>query len=376
MISYGFYNSYNHDRKYNAIQFGSIFDGIIRDGIFMSIGTCFRVIPSEDMMLLVGIGRAWFNHTWTYNDAPLPITIPQSEVILDRIDAVVIDVNSDKSVRKNDVIVVKGTPSKTPQRPTLINTTIRHQYPLAYISVKAGVTAIRAADITSMVGTSSTPYVTGILETVNIDALLDQWKDQWNVFFEKQTADMEKTNAFWKQEWQTWFTAQTTEIQEDYLAWKQEWELWESNQKADMLATAEEWKDLWDAWFYSYTTQSQNGLNTWIETTEGNFMTWWDSLKDILDENCCANLAAKVVELEKKNSELKDFQTALIEKQEMYGPIYDTRYDVDGGNLTNQDNVEITNDQGQILSVAIETHDPILDTENEPIQSTLKVAII
>ena len=37
-VSYGFYNSLNGDRKYNARHMSMIFDGIIRDGVFMSIG--------------------------------------------------------------------------------------------------------------------------------------------------------------------------------------------------------------------------------------------------------------------------------------------------------------------------------------------------
>lgn len=365
MVTYGFYDSLNHDRRYNAIQFGSIFDGIIRDGIFMSIGTCFRVTPGEGMMLLVGIGRAWFDHTWTLNDAPLPIYIPQSEVILDRIDAVVIDVHSDQSVRKNDIIVVKGTPSKTPTPPAMIKTTYHHQYPLAYISVKAGVTSIRAADITSRIGTSDSPYVTGILETVNIDALLAKWEDQWNVFFE-----------FWEKEWAMWYLSQTAEIQESYLAWEAEWEAWFAEHTGEIEETAQYWKSLWAAWFYSYTNSSHDGLNAWIENTENDIMDWWNSIKDMLNENCCAECAQKILDLEKRASECEEFRNALLTKQEMYDIIYDTQYDKDLGYLTNQDNVEITNEYGDIITLAGERSEPILDDEMDPLKSTMKIAIL
>ena len=89
-VTYGFYNSKNGDRRYDAIQMSSIFDGIIRDGVFQHIGTAMMVEESEGMTVNVGIGRAWFNHTWTLNDAPLPLTVPLSEVILNRIDAIVL----------------------------------------------------------------------------------------------------------------------------------------------------------------------------------------------------------------------------------------------------------------------------------------------
>ena len=37
-VTYGFYNSIKGDRKYNALEMSSIFDGIIVDGVYMSIG--------------------------------------------------------------------------------------------------------------------------------------------------------------------------------------------------------------------------------------------------------------------------------------------------------------------------------------------------
>ena len=37
-VTYGFYNSLNKDRVYNAEQMSSIFNGIITDGVFASIG--------------------------------------------------------------------------------------------------------------------------------------------------------------------------------------------------------------------------------------------------------------------------------------------------------------------------------------------------
>lgn len=76
-VTYGFYNSKDGDRRYDAIQMSSIFDGIIRDGILQHVGTAMMVKESEAMIVNVGIGRAWFNHTWTLNDALLPLEVPQ-----------------------------------------------------------------------------------------------------------------------------------------------------------------------------------------------------------------------------------------------------------------------------------------------------------
>ena len=207
-VTYGFYNSKNKDRRYDAIQMSSIFDGIIRDGILQHVGTAMMVKESTGMMVNVGIGRAWFNHTWTLNDALLPLTVPQSEVILNRIDAVILEVDSRESVRANTIKIVKGTPATNPVKPSMIKTNDRWQYPLAYIRVNSGVTSIRQANITNTVGTSECPFVTAPLEKMSIDALVAQWKDQWDAFYEKETSDMEATNSFWKDQWSKWFNRQ------------------------------------------------------------------------------------------------------------------------------------------------------------------------
>ena len=63
-VTYGFYNSKNKDRTYDAIQMSSIFDGIIRDGILQHVGDTMMVKESSGMTVHVGTGRAWSNHRY------------------------------------------------------------------------------------------------------------------------------------------------------------------------------------------------------------------------------------------------------------------------------------------------------------------------
>lgn len=183
MITSGFFNSLNGDRKYDMTQLSDLFNSLIKDGIFASIGTAFAVSASSGNTVNIGIGRAWFNSTWVFNSAIELIDCGVSEVLLNRYDAVVIEIDRTNSVRSGTVKVVKGTPSSSPTKPVMIDTELKHQYPLAFILRKAGSEEIVQADIQSMIGTSSCPYVSGILETQNIDAVVAQWNAEFATWF-------------------------------------------------------------------------------------------------------------------------------------------------------------------------------------------------
>lgn len=183
-VTYGFYDSLNHDRLYNAQQMSAIFDGIINDGVFMSVGNQFHTVAGTGMQVIVKSGRAWFDSTWTLNDAEYPLSIDAADVLLTRIDAVVLEVNSEVATRANTIKVVKGTPASTPAKPTLTNTATIHQHALAYVTVAKNTTAITNSMIEIVVGKTETPYVTAILQTTDITDLYNQWEDYFQTWFD------------------------------------------------------------------------------------------------------------------------------------------------------------------------------------------------
>lgn len=226
-VTSGFYNSLNNDRRYNAEQMSAIFDGVINDGVFSNIGTAFSVKASTGNVINIGNGRAWFNSKWLFNDSILPIEMEDSDLLLDRIDAIIIEINSDSSVRDGSIKYVKGTPSSSPSRPTLTNSDSIHQYPLAYIRRIAGSENITQANITNTVGTSECPYVTGILQVQNIDNIVAQWEAQWVEWYTEQTTDG-------NEEWQKWMQ----DMQNDFLEWYDNLQLYLEPEVATSLANA------------------------------------------------------------------------------------------------------------------------------------------
>lgn len=266
-VSSGFFNSLNGDRKYNAAQMSAIFDGLIIDGVFASIGTAFAVKAAGGLTVNVGVGKAWFDHTWTVNDSILPMTAPEAEVLLDRIDAVVLEVNGMESVRNNTIKFVKGNPSSAPSRPTLTNEGNVHQYPLCYIYRKYGTAVINQADITPMVGTESTPFVTGILQTVSLDELLGKWQDELDRFTDARSKEVDD----WIAQEESDFTA------------------WFNKMKADLQ-------------------QEQTVLDQWIASEQADFLAWYNQMKDQLSGDVAGNLQLEIDKEEVKRILLVGFE--------------------------------------------------------------------
>jgi hypothetical protein len=292
----GFFNSVDHDRLYDATDISRLFDGLIRDGIFASIGDCLVVKQSNQMNVTVGTGRAWFNHTWSYNDALYPVTIPPSEILMDRIDAVVLEINSVESVRANSIKLIKGTPSSTPAKPALTNTKEVHQYPLAYVTVGKEVTSIRQADIENCVGTSVCPFVTGILEVISIEQLIPQWKDILNRFVEENTANFNTWMNGEKQDYQAWLTAAKKEITD-----------WQATSKSDYQKWYDSIKNGYDQWFATIKAAYDANWSTfqqWEKASKAEFDKWFENIKNKLEGDLGAKLTLETEKLGKEKVSL------------------------------------------------------------------------
>lgn len=164
-LTSGFFNSNHGDRRYDALDFGRMFDGLVFDGIYKIIGDKLFVKATAGRAITIGTGRAWFNGTWTYNDTAYPMMVPEPEQSLNRIDAVVLEINNEDSTRTNSFKIVEGSPKTTPVKPTLTRTDKVNQYALAYITVNAGTYEISQSDIENVVGTDETPYVKSCLDS-------------------------------------------------------------------------------------------------------------------------------------------------------------------------------------------------------------------
>lgn len=195
----GFFNAHEsgtlRDRVYSADDFGAIFDGVIKDGVFKNYGdTPFKVVPGNSAVghleLTVKIGRAWFDRTWTLNDSDLTIQLSSRDSAKHRIDGIYIKI--DKDERQNSIYVSEGEEAIVP-KPTIPVNVDGHTtyYLIASVYVTASNNAdnvITEAEITNMIGLEGcAPYVESLVTdpNVTVDTILTNLENQFDSYQSK-----------------------------------------------------------------------------------------------------------------------------------------------------------------------------------------------
>lgn len=196
-ITSGFFDSVGGDRRYNAAVFGSLFKGIITDGVFSNVGNGFSVTATGSS-LTVGPGRAWYRGTWLDNDSEYTLT-PQanSHPNYSRYDYIALQFDSSSSVRANTIVYIPGQATVTPNPPELTDNSTTKQIPICLIFRPAGASTVNQGQITMLVGTASCPYITGPMKTLdvtqfvaNANNLIGDTKKQLNALTTKAQSDV------------------------------------------------------------------------------------------------------------------------------------------------------------------------------------------
>lgn len=315
-ITYGFYNSINNDRVYDAEDFASIFDGIVNDGVYMGIGDKFATTPGgAGLKINVGTGRGWFRHTWIYNSLPISYTLAVANSIYNRIDAIFIKINKD--ARENSLEVVTGTPSSSPVKPTRQDTATVFYYPISYITVRAGATTISSGDIENVVGSNKTPWVNGIIETVSIEHLVNNvWQPEFDTFLSTKNtdyvdwkSDKEEDHDNWVNQMQDNYNAFVAQIESEMESWmateQAAFDAWTSQSQSDYNTWINQMQTNYNNWvtaeeiaYNNWISQKQLEYETWFQESNDEFDNWFQHLHDELDENQAAHLQNEIDNLQ------------------------------------------------------------------------------
>ena len=179
----GFFNSVNGDRLYNADDMSKIFEGLITDGVYESVGNKLAVQPNSGMTIQIASGRGWFNKRWVENSTPYTLTIESADVTLNRYAAVCIKVDNTDSVRNATPYIKYSEYATTAVKPTMTRTDTVKEYCLAYVYIPANTKTITASLIEDTRGNNDLcGWVTGLIEQLSTTTLFSQWQsifDNW-----------------------------------------------------------------------------------------------------------------------------------------------------------------------------------------------------
>lgn len=220
MLRSGFFSSKNHDRLYYNSDLSRLFNSLIIDGVFQNVGNKFIARPGTGMEVIIPSGLAYFNSTWIFNDTDYVVSINAAPIVagFSRVDGIFLkmEAEDDLDERENTIYYMAGVPaSSNPQRPvpTILNN--EKYVPICYVTVSVNNTSISAAKITNMVGTSSCPFVSGILNTINADELFTQWAAQFNEWM----SDNDTAYQTWKQTHEGDFDTWSEDRKDAFDAW-------------------------------------------------------------------------------------------------------------------------------------------------------------
>lgn len=206
-VTYGFFNSLNGDRKYNADQMSEYFKGIVSDGVYENVGGAMQVLASTGMSVQVQTGRMLIDSKWVENDAVLTITLNAAHVILNRYTAIV--ARLDRSNRLIEIVAKDGANASTPIKPTIQDDATITEKCLAYIYVGAGVTSLSQANIEdTRANTNICGWVTGIIEQVDTSQLFLQWQTAYQEFYSQMQSWMASEQAAFE----SWYQSLTEDL--------------------------------------------------------------------------------------------------------------------------------------------------------------------
>lgn len=132
-----------YDRVYDASDYSDNMGAIISSGVRRS-GDDDLKVTSDGLTLKVGIGRAWVQGHWLYNDTTYTVATVTAPTGTSRIDGVYVRLDTNTSVRAVSIVYHEGTYSAAPAP---VRTGGIYELMLAKITVAEGATNVTVTDM-------------------------------------------------------------------------------------------------------------------------------------------------------------------------------------------------------------------------------------
>lgn len=141
-VEYGFFNSVNGDRKYNADKLTGWLSVLVGSGVSGVDINSLKVVPKSGMTVTIKAGKAFIDGHYLYNDTDYDIALSASSPTVDRTDRIVFYLDN-----VNRTMGFKVKSSSTGSL-TVVRTSDLKEYVLADVSIPKQTAAISADLIT------------------------------------------------------------------------------------------------------------------------------------------------------------------------------------------------------------------------------------
>lgn len=251
MLNYSFFNAIldpegNPDRAFDANDFSKYFGTLIKNGIFPNPSSNFQIQGDQNnMSVKAEPGLAWIEGHLAYDDSVFILNIDPADSTLDRIDRVVLRLDTLERCIK--WVVKKGELSGRPVAKTLQRDADAYEIALADITINHGATKVTQTMITDLrMNTELCGWVTGSVTQIDTTTLFNQM-EQW---------------------------------------------------KADYIAKTNTWTSTQEQEFLNWRKLFEGAANTWRAGEEKKFTDWFNSIKGQLQGDVATNLTTRVEKLE------------------------------------------------------------------------------
>lgn len=193
-VTYGFFNSVNGDRTYNADQISNYFLKLISNGVFATPSNAMQVQATSGMNVKVSAGWGFINCKWINNDNDYNLQLDAADLMLNRIDRVVMRLDNSTPVRSISIAIKTGTTATTPTAPALTRSGDVYELSLAQIYVAANAITITQANITDeRPNTDLCGFVTGLIDQIDTTNLFAQFTDSFDTWFDNIKDEVKTT---------------------------------------------------------------------------------------------------------------------------------------------------------------------------------------
>nr|DAT80058.1 MAG TPA: Receptor Binding Protein [Caudoviricetes sp.] len=137
-----------YDRAISSEPLRNLLHKLFTDGILPDVSTNLQVVAGSGMNVVVKAGFAIVQGCLKLEENDRTLAIQASSATNDRIDTVVLRLNSNDDQRYCDLYIREGTPASNPVRPNLVRSDSVYELGLADIFVSKTITSITQSKIT------------------------------------------------------------------------------------------------------------------------------------------------------------------------------------------------------------------------------------